>query len=192
MAEKSRRKTVDKWRKKKWFTIKASKLFDEKILGETPAEKPIQLTNRTMKVTLDKLTGQRQKRDIIVHFKTKDVQGQSISTVVSKFEVAKSSLGRAVRRRNSKVMFVEKIPVVGGDARVSIIVITARKATAAQRTGIRELTKKQLVQFKGLEFEAVVKELLLGNFANKLYKDSGKIYMTKKVIVSKATFTEAK
>ncbi|MFA5763660.1 MAG: hypothetical protein WC915_02520 [archaeon] len=189
---KARRKTVDKWKKKKWFVIKASKLFDSKVLGETPAERATQLTNRTIKVTLDKLTGQRQKRDIIVHFKANDVQGQSINTIISKFEVAKSSLGRIVRRRNSKVMFVEKVPVVGGDARISIIVITARKATASQRTGIREITKDRLSKFNGKEFEFIVKELLLGNFTNNLQKDSSKVYMTKKVIASKATFTETK
>lgn len=193
MAEKSgRRKTVDKWKKKKWFSIKASKLFDGKVLAETPAEKPVQLTNRTMKVTLDKLTGQRNRRDTTVHFKVDDVQGQTITTKISKFEVAKSSLGRSLRRRNSKVEVVKKILVEGGDARITLILITARKATAAQRTGIRLLVEEKMKIFEGKNFEDVVKELLMGNFANILFKESNKIFMVKKVIVYKASYSESK
>ena len=192
MAEKARRKTVDKWKKKKWFSIKASKLFDGKDLGETPAEKPIQLTNRTIKVTLDKLTGQRQKRDIIVHFKADTIQGQTINTKISKFEMTKSSVGRMLRRRNSKVMLVEKVNVEGGDARITIIAITARKATAAQKTGIRAIIKEHTKKFHGKDFEAIVKELLMGNFATAVYKDAGKVFMVKKVVVYKASYTPAK
>ena len=136
---KGRRKTVDKWKKKKWFTITASKIFNKKPLGETPVEKPVNLTGRTIKVTLDTLTGQRARRDVSVYFKTSDVQGQTITTKISKFEVSKGALSRTIRRRNSKVGLVKKIPVAGGEARINIIVITGRKANQNQRTGIRAL-----------------------------------------------------
>ena len=189
---KGRRKTVDKWKKKKWFTITASKIFNKKPLGETPVEKPVNLAGRTIKVTLDVLTGQRARRDIAVFFKTCDVQGQTISTKVSKFEVNKGALNRSIRRRNSKVGLVKKIPVVGGEARVNIIVITANKANQKQKTGIRALIDDQTKDLKGKEFEAVVKEVLLEGFTNDLFKTAAKIISIKKVIVAKASFTEAK
>ena len=59
MAEKGakgRRKTVDKWKKKKWYTITASKIFNKKPLGETPVEKPVNLASRTIKITKPLLT----------------------------------------------------------------------------------------------------------------------------------------
>lgn len=188
----ARRKTVDKWKKKKWFFIKASKLFDNKILGETPAEKPINLINRTLKVTLDKLTGQRTKRGTTIFFKTFDVQGQNINTKISRFETAKSSLGRLIRRGNSKITIVEKVPVVGGEAKITIVAITVKKATSKQKTSIGKTIKEKLVLFKGKDFEEVVKELVLGNITNKISKDAEKIFMIKKVIAFKATFTETK
>ena len=189
---KGRRKTVDKWKKKKWYTITASKIFNGKPLAETPVEKPVNLSNRTIKVTLDVLTGQRAKRDFAVYFKTCDVQGQKISTKVSKFEINKGALGRTVRRRNSKVMLAEKVPVVGGDARVSIIVITANMATQKQKTGIRALIVNEAKTLAGKDFEEVVKETLLGGFSNDLFKKAVKICGVKKVMVSKAVFTETK
>jgi len=186
------RRVVDKWKKKKWFTIMASPVFDKRPLIETPAEKPKNLENRTIRTTLDNLTGNRMKRDWYVYMKTVDIQGQNVSTKISKFEVNKGSLGRAVRRRNSKIAIVEKIPVVGGEGRFTIVAITERKATRQQETGVREILKKELYSMKGKEFEEVVKELLLGNLPNELAKKTSKVCFIKKVIPAKGFFTQSK
>lgn len=186
------RKTVDKWKKKKWFNVVSSKIFDRKPLGETPGEKPKNVMGRTMKTTLDTITGQRAKREYVISFKINDIQGQTASTVVSQFEVNKGTLGRTIRRRNSKVGLVERIPVLGGEAMTTVIVITDRKATNAQKAILRKMTKEQLETLKGRDFELVAQELLLGNFSNELFKKASKICPIKKVIVSKSTFTETK
>jgi small subunit ribosomal protein S3Ae len=186
------RKTVDKWKKKKWFAVLSSKIFDKKPLGETPGEKPKNVMGRTMRVTLDMVTGQRAKRDYAVSFKVNDIQGQTASTVVSEFAVNKGVLGRTVRRRNSKVGLVEKLPVVGGEAMTTVVVVTDRKATNVQKASIRKMIKEQLTTLQGKDFELVVQELLLGNFSNELFKKASKICQVKKVIVAKATFTETK
>jgi ribosomal protein S3AE len=191
-GSKGRRKTVDKWKKKSWYTITASRIFDKKPLGETPAEKLVNLPGRTMKITMDRLTGQRTRRDISIYFKYGDVQGQTISTKISKFLVNKATLGRLVRRRNSKVASFVKIPVIGGDARITVVVVTARKATQKQKTSIRGITDQELAALRGKDFEDVVEELLLGKFAGNLSRKAGKVCIIKKVVVSKASFTEAK
>ena len=186
------RKTVDKWKKKKWFSIVASKIFDKKPLGETPGEKPKNIMGRTFKSTLDVVTGQRAKRDYMVSFKINDIQGQTASTVISEFVVNKGTLGRTIRRRNSKVGVVKRVPVVGGEAMTTVIVVTERKAPNVQKTAIRKIIEEQLTTLNGKDFELLVQELLLGNFSNELFKKASKIYPVKKVIVSKSTFFETK
>ncbi|MFA6065020.1 MAG: hypothetical protein WC746_04215 [archaeon] len=186
------RKTVDKWKKKKWFNVVSSKIFDRRPLGDTPGEKPKNVMGRIMKTTLDTVTGQRAKRDYSISFKVNDVQGQTASTVVSTFEINKGTLGRTIRRRNSKVALVKRIPVVGGEAMTSVVVVTDRKATNAQKTGIRKLIEEQVATLNGKDFELVVQELLLGNFSNELFKKALKVCPVKKVIVSKSTFIETK
>lgn len=188
----SARKTVDKWKKKKWFTVSSSKVFDKRPLGEIPAEKPKNLVGRTFKVTLDVVTGQRAKRDYKVAFKINDIQGQNASTVISNFEVNKSTIGRTIRRRNSKVGLVKRIPVIGGEAITTVIVVTERKGTNAQKTSIRKIINEQLNSLNGKDFEALVEELLMGNFSNELFKLAAKVCPIKRVIVSKATFFGAK
>ena len=37
---KGSRRVVDKWKKKKWFSILAPAMFDKRPLAETPGEKP--------------------------------------------------------------------------------------------------------------------------------------------------------
>ena len=169
------RKTVDKWKKKKWFNVLSSKIFDKRPLGETPGEKPKNVLGRTFKCTLDTVTGQRAKRDYMVSFKINDIQGQTASTVVSEFVVNKGTLGRTIRRRNSKVGVVKRIPVVGGEAMTTVIVVTDRKATNAQKVGVREIINEQIKTLNGKDFELLVQELLLGNFSNELFKRSSKI-----------------
>ncbi len=186
------RKTVDKWKKKKWFTISASKIFDRRPLCDTPGEKPKNIMGRTLKTTLDTVTGQRAKRDYVISFKVNDIQGQNASTVVSQFAVNKGTLGRTVRRRNSKVGLVKRIPVIGGDAMTTVVVVTDRKATNAQKTIIRKMIDDSLAVLKGRDFELVVQELLLGNFSNELFKKASKICPVKKVIVAKSTFFGSK
>jgi small subunit ribosomal protein S3Ae len=188
---KGRRKTVDKWKKKQWFTILASKIFDKKPLAETPAEKAINLESRTIKITLDKLTGQRNKRDITITFKADNIQGQNINTKISKFELGKSLL-RLVRRRNSKIGLVEKIPVKEGDAKISLVTVTHKKATQSQKTAIRKIMFEELNKLKGKDFEDVVKELLLENFVGKILKKANSICIIKKVVVAKAVFIKSK
>ena len=186
------RKTVDKWKKKKWFNVLSSKIFDKKPLGETPGEKPKNIMDRTFKVTLDTVTGMRAKRDYVIVFKINDIQGQTASTVISEFVVNKGTLGRTVRRRNSKVALVKRIPVVGGEAMTTVVVVTDRKATNAQKTGIRAITLEQVNTLNGKDFELLVQELLLGNFSNELFKRASKVCPIKKVIVAKSTFFATK
>jgi len=193
MVEKKKtRKTVDKWKKKKWFNITASRIFNKKALGEIPGEKPKNILGRTLMIGLDLLTGQRAKRDVKITFKVNDVQGQNASTFISRFEVNRSTLGRTIRRRSSKVSVVEKIPVKGGDARITLIAITGRKATTKQKTGIRMVMKDALKELNGKDFEELTKELLFGSLTTNVFKESKKICLMKKVIASKAFFIEAK
>jgi small subunit ribosomal protein S3Ae len=186
------RKTVDKWKKKKWFTIYSSKVFNRKPLGDIPGEKLHNIMNRAMNVTLDVLTGQRAKRDTRVTFKVCDIQGQNANTRLNSFEMNRGSLGRMIRRRASKIAVVEKIPVQGGDARITLVAITARKATASQKTGIRKVMSQALNELKGKDFEEVSRELLFGNITNDIFKNSKKICLMKKVLPTKAKFIEAK
>jgi small subunit ribosomal protein S3Ae len=187
-------KGVDKWKKKKWFALNASRAFEGKPLGSCPAEKPKNVIGRTIKVTLDTVSGQRAMRDIAAYFKVFEVQGQNANTKISQFETNKGFLGRTIRRRASKIALIEKIPVKGGNARVTIVAISDRKCTSKQKTGIRKVISEELALVGGREkeFDDVARALLFGGFDNAVFKRAKKICSMKKVIPAKAVFLEAK
>jgi small subunit ribosomal protein S3Ae len=187
-------KSVDKWKKKKWFTMIAPRIFDGKVLGNCPAEKPKNVMGRTIKVTLDNLTGQRAMRDVAAYFKVFEVQGQNANTRVSCFEANKGYLGRTIRGRTSKIALIEKIPVKGGDARVTIVAVSDGDCTKKQRTGVRKVIPEELKQISGREkeFDDLVKEILFGQFNNAVFKRAKNICTMRKVIAAKASFIEAK
>ena len=45
-----KKKTVDKWKKKTWFTIIAPKEFDRKEIGTTVSEKPQSVMGRVIEI----------------------------------------------------------------------------------------------------------------------------------------------
>jgi small subunit ribosomal protein S3Ae len=186
------RKTVDKWKKKKWFNVSASRAFNKAPIGETPAEKPKNLINRTMKVTLDNLTGNKMKREFTITFKINDIQGQNASTKISAFEINKGSLGRTIRRRNSKIGFIYQIPVVGGNVRFTIVVITERPSVKQQDITIRQIIKQSLDELAGKDFEDIVHDMLAGSYTTNVFKKASKFCQIKKVIPAKALFFETK
>lgn len=187
-------KSVDKWKKKKWFTLNATKVFDGRALGSCPAEKPKNVMGRTIKVTLDNLTGQRSMRDVAAYFKVFEVQGQNANTKISCFETNKGYLGRTIRRRTSKIALIEKIPVKGGNARVTVIAVSDRNCTRKQRAGVRKVISEELKQISGREkeFDDLVKEILFGQFNSAVFKRAKNICAMRKIIAAKAIFIEAK
>ena len=193
MAKKSSTKrTVDKWKKKQKFSLIAPKSFGNKILGTTFAEKPKLVIKRTITLPLSDLTGQRMKRHISVRFKVVDVQGQNAQTDIVGFRINPGYISRLIRRRSSKVDLTKKIDCAKGKANITVITVTARKARSAQKTAIRKIVSDLLKKLEGKSFEDLIQELLFGTFSTKVFKESKKIALIKRIEVLKADFVEGK
>ncbi|MBI2598211.1 MAG: hypothetical protein HYW50_03375 [Candidatus Diapherotrites archaeon] len=70
-----KKRKVDKWKKKTWFTIIAPKEFAGKEIGTTVAEKPENLLGRTIWVSVRDLAAQARKQHVTIIFKIFDVKG---------------------------------------------------------------------------------------------------------------------
>src|SRR3989338_6130015 len=105
---KAKKKTVDKWKKKIWYTLYAPAYFDNKPLGETIAEKPEQVSNRTIVVSGRDLNPAK-KTNASLRFKVKEVQGNKAYTETMGHEVAEGFVRRLVRRRGSKIECVQDV-----------------------------------------------------------------------------------
>ncbi len=92
-----------KTKKKQWFTILASPIFNNKLIGETPAYEPKDIIGRTASVSMMNLTGDIKKQNIHVTFEIFDVKDNKAITYIKKFEMMPSSVKRLVRKGKDKI-----------------------------------------------------------------------------------------
>jgi len=187
-------KSVDKWKKKLWYTIVAPPEFDRKIIGETVAEKPKNIIGRTIFVDLGQLSGQRQKRHISVLFKVEKVEGNNASTIALGHEIGHGFLNRLVRRRMSKVETTQAIKTSDEKTvKVKSLALSVRKLSRKQEAAVR----KKMVEIieKGSEkkpFSQLSQEMIFGVTASKLFKQLSKIAPLKRVEITKSRVLEIK
>jgi len=91
-ARAAARKQRDKWKAKRWFTIRAPRTpWSFRVIGETLAEEPSQLIGRNYEVIQNELDGDFSKMHVKVVFKVTDVLGNDAITEFVGHELLKES-----------------------------------------------------------------------------------------------------
>ena len=188
------RRTTDKWKKKKWFTIFAPKLFDQKEIGETVAEKPETLENRVITVNARELTGNPKKQQVNLFFKVFNVQGLKAYTKLVGHEINPNFLKRIIRRRTSKMETSQIVNLRDNQkARVKTIVISFKKLPKIKETAVRKIMIEKIAYAsKKKDFDDFVNEMIFGNIAGKIQNETKKIGIIKRVEVVKTKLIEGK
>lgn len=183
-----KKKSVDKWKKKTWFTIIAPKEFDKKELGTTIAEKPQSVVGRIIEVSARSLSGDVKKSNITLLFKVTEVKGNKAYAICVGHEIKDSYLRKFVRRRNTKVDVVTFVDTKDATkVKVKVMVLTANKIEQRKRTVIRKLMLKKIEEgAKALDSQPFLSELVFGNLVQKIFGDVKKVGMVKRVEVTKS------
>ena len=81
-ARAAARKQRDKWKAKRWYTIRAPRTpWSFRVIGETLAEEPSQLIGRNYEIIQNELDGDFSKMHVKVVFKVTDVLGKGLNIV---------------------------------------------------------------------------------------------------------------
>lgn len=184
----SDKRTIDKWKKKKWYTIVAPKEFDSKEIGETPVEKIKLLEGRIINSNLGDLTAQRQKRHISISFKINKVEGLKAYTTLVGHQTNISYLGRVIRRRSSKIETVQNVTTKDKKTvKIKTVAITARRAKNRQKTAIRHMMVDLVSKAaKKKEYSQFMQEVIFGAVSSKIFNDAKKIFPLKRVEIVKS------
>jgi small subunit ribosomal protein S3Ae len=78
LAQKKR--GVDKWKKKVWYSIFTPEEFEKREIASTVAEKPEQVMGRTLWMSVGEIARQPRLSHIALKFRVTDVQGQKAYT----------------------------------------------------------------------------------------------------------------
>lgn len=184
----TKRKTVDKWKKKKWYGVFAPEAFDRRELCETVAEKPELLLNRTVLVNAGDLTRQAKLNHIFLRFKIDNVQAQKAFTQIVGHEIKDSYLRRFIRRRSNKIQTVQDVETSDGKkVRIKAVAITMKQVSGPKEANIRRLMMEEVGRAnKKKDFNQLSQELIFGNTASKIFKAISKVIAIKRVEITKS------
>ena len=188
------KKTVDKFKRKKWYSLLAPKTFENKPMGQTPAEKSGLVVGRIVKVSVDDITGQRKLRHITAKFRVKEVKGESAFTEIIGFEVNHSYLRRMIRRRISKIdAFVTATTKDGRKVRATVVAISSRKMEKKKEKAVRKIINETLSsEIPKNNFDQLIQEMIFGVMSAKIIKNAKDIDRLRKLEIIKARLMEGK
>jgi small subunit ribosomal protein S3Ae len=182
------RKVKDKWKAKEWYNVHAPKMFNEIVIGETPAADPGLLIGRTAEVTVQDLTGDFSKMHIKLKFKIVEANGHEAKTAFIGHDLTSDYVRRLTRRKKTKTDHV--VDVVTFDhfgLRIKTMSIAERRIQSSQEEGMRniiEVTLKEMAE--KMTLSDIVKAIISGELAKDLAKACRVVIPMKRLEIRKS------
>lgn len=185
----SERSVSKQQQQKRWYTVLAPEQFDRKELGQTPADEPDKVLNRTIETTLGELTNNASENNTKLTFRITDIGSDTAYTEFIKHELTRDYLRSLVRRGASKIEANVTV-LTTDDYRVQVqpVAFTTKGADHSQERAIRR-TMIDLVEQAGEErtFKELIDSVVEGRLSSAIYGESKTIYPLRRVEVQKAT-----
>ncbi|WP_254808989.1 30S ribosomal protein S3ae [Natronosalvus amylolyticus] len=174
---------------KRWYTVFAPEQFDREELGETPADEPEQVYDRTIETTLGELTNNASENNTKLTFQVNDVGSDAAYTEFKEHSLSRDYLRSLVRRGASKIEAYVTV-LTTDDYRVQIqpVAFTTKKADASQEKAIRK-QMVEMVEDAAAErtFEEVIDGIVEGRLSSAIYGECKTIYPLRRVEIQKTT-----
>ncbi|MFA9415335.1 30S ribosomal protein S3ae [Natrinema sp. HArc-T2] len=174
---------------KRWYTVLAPEQFDRQELGETPADEPEKVYDRTIETTLGELTNNASENNTKLTFKVTDVGSDSAYTEFTEHSLTRDYLRSLVRRGASKIEAYVTV-LTTDDYRVQIqpVAFTTKKADASQEKAIREQMVEMIEDAaEERSFEELIDSVVEGRLSSAIYGEAKTIYPLRRVEIQKTT-----
>ena len=181
------KKAKDKWKAKEWYNVHAPRMFNETVIGETPAVEPELLIGRQAEVTVQDLTGDFSKMHIKLKFKICDVDGHEAKTEFMGHDLTSDHVRRLTRRKKTKTDHVVDVTTADGYVvRIKTMAIADRRIQSSQEDAMRAAIGEYLVNFaKEKKLSDVVKAVISGDMSKDTAKACHVIVPIKRVEIRK-------
>ena len=146
MARKTR-KIKDKWKEKKWVSVKAPDSFNNITIGYIPITDDEKAKGRILEVTLfDILKGDPSQHQYKIYFQITSIRDEKAITIFKRYEYAKEFLRSLIRRGSSKINFIIDAKTKDGSIfRIKVIALTHRQLNTSRKHSLR-LIAKQIIE----------------------------------------------
>ncbi|MCS5535287.1 MAG: hypothetical protein NZ802_05490 [Candidatus Poseidoniales archaeon] len=187
------RKQKDKWKAKRWFTIRAPRQpWHFKVIGETLGEEDELLIGRMYEITQQEVDGDFSKMHVKLKFRVTEIIGQDAITEFVGHEVLKDHVRRQVRRYRGKVDdVIDAITEDGYYVRIKPFLITQGRVKTSQKKGIRDACRDVILQAAARNtWIALQKQILSGELEQSVEKAARKIASVKIVFIRKSQLVQ--
>ncbi|RLG21955.1 30S ribosomal protein S3ae [Candidatus Micrarchaeota archaeon] len=182
-----KRKTQDTWKKKKWYTVVAPKIFDEVEVGTTVADADKKVLGRSIFVPLYNISKKAEHQFVKLKLKIKEIKGMTAHTELVGFQLSNDYIRRDIRRRRSMIRaIITFILKDGKKVRVTAYAFTYHKIKTSQKDAIRKIMIDAIIEkARGKSFETFVKDCAYGHYNKDIMKAIKVICPIRKVEIGK-------
>ncbi|ELY52056.1 30S ribosomal protein S3ae [Natronococcus jeotgali] len=186
MSERSVSRTKQE---KRWYTVHAPEQFDRTELGETPADEPEKVYDRTIETTLGELTDNASENNTKLTFKITDVGSDAAYTEFQEHALTRDYLRSLVRRGASKIeAYVTVLTTDDYRVQVQPVAFTTKKADASQEKAIRERMVEMIEEAAAERtFEELIDSIVEGRLSSAIYGEAKTIYPLRRVEIQKTS-----
>lgn len=188
-ARAAARKQRDKWKTKRWYTIRAPRHpWDFKNIGETIGESDEHIIGRVYEMTLQEFNGDFTKMHVILRFRVDECVGQDALTTFIGHHHQTDHIRRQIRRYRGKVDDVVDVVTTDGYlVRLKPLIITQKRVQTSVKQVMRSKTRDLLLGFAAKNTYSKLQEAILGGELEEDVRKAVKpIYPIKSISIRKS------
>ena len=188
-ARAAARKQRDKWKTKRWYTIRAPRHpWNYQNIGETIGESDEHIIGRIYEMTQQEFNGDFTKMHVMLRFRVSETVGQDALTTFVGHHHHTNHIRRQIRRYRGKIDDV--IDVVTEDGylvRIKPLIITQKRVQTSVKQSIRAKTRDVLLGYVAkTTYDALQVAMLDGSLETEIQNQIKTIYPCRSVVIRKS------
>ena len=188
-ARAAARKQRDKWKMKRWYTIRAPRHpWNFLKIGETLGESDEHIVGRVYEMTQQEFNGDFSKMHVILRFRVHECVGQDALTTFIGHHHQTDHTRRQIRRYRGKVDDVVDVVTTDGYlVRVKPLIITTQRVQTSVKQDMRTRCREIIIAFAAKSTYAQVQTAILdGTLEEDIRKGVKPIYPVRSVAIQKS------
>ena len=188
-ARAAARKQRDKWKMKRWYTIRAPRHpWDFKRIGETIGESDEHIIGRVYEMTQQEFDGNFSKMHVVMRFRVTECVGQDALTTFIGHHHQTDHTRRQIRRYRGKVDDVVDVVTTDGYlVRMKPLIITQQRVQTSVKQDMRTRTRDLIIAFAAKNtYSDMQRALLDGKLEDEIEKAVKSIYPVRSVAIRKS------
>ena len=188
-ARAAARKQRDKWKTKRWYTIRAPRHpWNYQNIGETIGESDEHIMGRIYEMTQQEFNGDFTKMHVMLRFRVSGTVGQDALTTFVGHHHQTNHIRRQIRRYRGKIDDVLDVVTEDGYlVRIKPLIITQKRVQTSVKQSIRAKTRDVLRGFVAkTTYDGLQVAMLDGSLETEIQNQNKSIYPCRSVVIRKS------